>query len=499
MAHSLDQQVVTLGQILPDLSLQGWRDRQVGPLVQDSREIKLGDTFIALSGYQLDGARFIESAVNNGATLILIDGASESVVTHSRGVLKVAVPHLREQLSAIAGRWYGAPSASMQMVAITGTNGKTTCSHWLAQVLDSEQQPAASIGTLGYGMAGQEPVETGFTSPDPLMTQRILAELKLAGAQSVVMEASSHALDQGRAAAVEFDVAVFTNIGRDHLDYHGDLDAYINAKATLMTFNSLKAAVINIDDHYASRFIAALAPSVKLLTYGLDSAADFYCDSLKYHAAGISATLHSPEGSYDLSLTVWGEFNVRNVLAVIASAYALGQNVADVVAKLESLLPVPGRLQPVAGAGDIAVLVDFAHTGDALESVLQALRLHTTGRVWCVFGCGGDRDKGKRPLMAATAEALADEIVVTSDNPRSEDPAEIIANIMVGFSDESVAAQRIDRAEAIEYAITHAESGDCVLLAGKGHENYQLIRDQRLPFSDLAVAKSALLRRAGAI
>ncbi|MBU3071000.1 UDP-N-acetylmuramoyl-L-alanyl-D-glutamate--2,6-diaminopimelate ligase [Aestuariicella sp. G3-2] len=495
MTQRIDTVYPTLGHLLPALSLQNVLNIPVGPLVLDSRQVSTGDTFVALAGSQADGSQYIDSALKNGAALVLVEGESESCEPLDGGVYRVALPDLRQRLSALAGSWYGVPSRELSMVAITGTNGKTTCSHWLAQLLNDGECPAASVGTLGFGLVGQSMVNTGMTTPDAIATQKILSQLRDDGAKSVVMEVSSHSLDQGRVAAVEFDVAVFTNIGRDHLDYHGDMASYVASKAQLMSFGTLKSAVINADDTYAETFIQALSDNTKLLTYGLQKPADFSFQDIQYLPEGIVANLRTPESVIEVRLPVWGEFNLQNLLAVVASGYALGRSVEELVSRLPGLKPVPGRLESVDDNSELTVLVDFAHTADALESVLTAIRHHSQQRLWCVFGCGGDRDAGKRPLMARAAEKMADEIVVTSDNPRTEDAQKIINEVMAGFSKLENVHCLIDREDAIRYAINHASAGDCILIAGKGHEDYQQIGTEKLPFSDTSVARSILRAR----
>lgn len=503
----------TLGQLLTGFDLGELSELAVGPLRLDSRKIQPGETFVALQGVHQKGADYIGSAVEHGATLVLIDGKEFGVSYFSRVPL-VSVPGLRQQLSFLAGQWFGRPSSAMSVVGITGTNGKTTCCQWLAQLLDGMPQAsamkahksdagmseptlsivkAATVGTLGYGLVNGVLTDTGLTTPDAVDFQALLSSLLSAKANTVVAEVSSHSLDQGRVAAVEFDVAVFTNIGHDHLDYHGSLARYVEAKAALMKFSSLSAAVINLDDDFAPQFICEVAKNVRVITYGVEkTSADFSVENVVYKPAGTEAVLRTPEGKFNLKLPVWGEFNLCNVLAVIASGFALGYSVETLVARLDAIKPVPGRLEPVAVDTDITVLIDFAHTADALRSVLSAARHHIKGNIWCVFGCGGDRDITKRPLMAKIAQTLADYVVVTSDNPRSENPANIIDGIMSGFQQPSAVHRIEDRETAIRFAIEQAAPGDCVLLAGKGHEEYQLIGSQRLPFNDAAVARLAL-------
>jgi UDP-N-acetylmuramoyl-L-alanyl-D-glutamate--2,6-diaminopimelate ligase len=383
-------------------------------------------------------------------------------------------------------------------VGITGTNGKTSCSYWLAHLLDVCGSPAAMIGTLGYGCVGNALVETGMTTPDAIATQRVLAECQQQGAENVVMEVSSHSLDQGRVAGVNFDVAIFTNLSRDHLDYHGSEDAYRDAKLKLMALPGLQRAVINIDDAAAQAFIAAAeAAAVPVWRYSVSNAqADIYCSQITYGQQGISARLHSPMGQCDITAPVIGEFNLSNLLAVIGAALAKGLPL-EVIAKAAAVLPsVPGRMQPVANKLGLTVLVDYAHTPDALASVLKAVKNHSQGQLWCVFGCGGDRDQGKRPQMGEIADRLADRIVVTSDNPRGEAPDNIIAQITAGITQTENTVVMEDRADAIGYAISHAQAGDCIVLAGKGHETYQQVGVEKLPFDDVVQARLALQKRA---
>lgn len=484
----------TLGQLLPEFLGSAAETLIVGRLVLDSRKIESGDCFVALVGTNVDGTQFIDTAIARGAHMIMKGGDAFEVSTDSENVPCVSVPNLSQRLSQMAGRWFDEPSEKMTVVAITGTNGKTTCSQWLAQLLNSDESPCASLGTLGFGLVGEALVETGLTTPDAIQTQSILSQLYSRGAKAVVMEASSHSLEQGRIAAVDIDVAVLTNVGRDHLDYHGDMETYIAAKTRLMAFPSLKSAVINRDDQYASLFTDALDDDVAVTTFACQSAADISIDNVNYLPTGIEAEICYQGKSCPVSLPIWGDFNLSNLLTVVATASALGEPMSDIITKLDSLTSVAGRLQPV-GDTDVQVLVDFAHTADALESVLTAVRAHSRKKLWCVFGCGGDRDKGKRPIMAAVAERLADQVILTSDNPRTENAEQILKDILSGFERPQSVVTYDDRKAAIDYAIEHATPGDCIVIAGKGHEQYQLIGDQKLPFCDVAMAESALKLR----
>ncbi|MGH1373835.1 MAG: UDP-N-acetylmuramoyl-L-alanyl-D-glutamate--2,6-diaminopimelate ligase [Cellvibrionaceae bacterium] len=495
MAAQNNQNTSMLGHLVPELSAFKEAGLSVGRLVLDSRKIEAGDCFVALRGTQLDGTQFIDGAIKRGAKTVMVSGASFDISYLAGPVTLVTVPNLEAELSAIAGRWFDRPSSKMNVVAITGTNGKTTCCQWLAQLLGNDQAPCASIGTLGFGLLGEPLIETGLTTPDAIATQAILSELHIRGAKSVVMEASSHSLAQARAAAVDIDVAVFTNIGRDHLDYHGDVDSYVAAKLKLMGFSSLRAAAINLDDAYAKSFVDALDSSVAVITFGFDSSADLSAANVRYLAQGVEADITYGGDTWPIALPIWGEFNVSNLLAVIAAAIATGRDIDKLIEKLNSLKPVAGRLESVSQDSKPQVLVDFAHTADALESVLLAIRAHSQKKLWCVFGCGGDRDKGKRVLMAEVAEKYADHVVVTSDNPRSEDPQSILQDVLKGFQKPERVISQVDRRAAIEYAIENAAQADCVLVAGKGHEQYQLIAGEKISFSDLDVAKNAVARR----
>lgn len=495
MTASAQHNLPTLGHLVPELSSYKESELPVGRLISDSRNIEAGDCFVALVGTQLDGTQFIDGAIKRGAKTVLVAGASFDVSYLAGRVALITVPNLTSVLSEIAGRWFGHCSKNMSVVAITGTNGKTTCCQWLAQLLDTDQNPCGSIGTLGFGRVGEPLIETGLTTPDAITTQSIITQLYSDGATSLVMEASSHSLEQNRAAAVDIDVAVLTNIGRDHLDYHGDLASYVDAKVKLMQFSSLRAAVINLDDDYAATFIEALESSVSVITFGFDSRADLTITNVDYLERGITGDIVYGGQQWPIVLGVWGEFNVSNLLAVIAAAIAVGQDAETVIGKLNLLQPIAGRLQPVGSDSALQVLVDFAHTADALESVLTAIRAHSKKKLWCVFGCGGDRDKGKRPMMAAVAERLADQVVITSDNPRSEDPDAILHDVLSGFDAPETVISQVDRQAAIEFAVNNAADGDCILIAGKGHEQYQLVGSTKVDFCDVAAAKAALKKR----
>lgn len=458
-------------------------------LTLDSRAVKAGDLFLAVPGLHSDGRNFITDAVKRGAAAVAYEAEGAPVMRDSACTL-LPIRGLAGQLSMIAGRFYGEPSRALRLIGITGTNGKTSISQLLAQALERLGEPCGVIGTLGNGFPGHLQA-SGHTTPDALGVQSTLAELKQQGAKAVAMEVSSHGLDQGRVSALDFDVAVFSNLSRDHLDYHGTLEAYGAAKAQLFAWDSLKARVINLDDAFG-RALAA-QPGARLIGYSLsDESATLYCRSIQFSDQGVVAQLITSQGEGLLRSPLLGRFNLSNLLAVVGALLALNYPLDEVLALLPQLTPPPGRMQRLGGEGKPLLVVDYAHTPDALEQVLTALRPHVQGRLLCLFGCGGDRDRGKRPLMAEVAERLADGVLVTDDNPRTEDPEQIFADIRQGVHDVQTVRFMHGRGAAIAQLIGEAQPGDLVLLAGKGHEDYQEICGQRSHFSDLEQAQQAL-------
>lgn len=465
-------------------------------LTLDSRKVRPGDLFLAVPGVQQDGRQHIEDAISRGAAAVAFEAEGAPEVESEVAEL-VPVRNLAEQLSAIAGRFYGEPSRGLRLIGVTGTNGKTSVSFLIAQALDRLGERCGIIGTLGSGFYGAL-VLGRHTTPDAIGLQATLAGLRLEGARAVSMEASSHGLAQGRVAALAFDVAVFTNLTRDHLDYHGSMQAYGEAKAALFRMPDLSCRVINLDDPFGRRLAAETAES-RLITYSLeDSGADLYCTDIQPDEYGIQARLVTPHGDRRLRTQLLGHFNLSNTLAAIGALLGLNHSLDEILAVLPELEGPAGRMQRLGGGEKPLVVVDYAHTPDALEKVLAALRSHTSGRLLCLFGCGGERDRGKRPLMAAVAERLADQVLVTDDNPRNEDPKRIIDEVRTGFADPQRVIFQHGRAEAIAHLIASSETHDVVLLAGKGHENYQEIRGERLPFSDLEQAEQALAAWEGA-
>lgn len=474
-------------------------DVLLGGISLDSRRIQPGWLFIALSGATTDGRAFIPQAIERGAAAVLVDKSSQTTPVQRKTVPIVEVEQLSEFVSDIAGAFFGHPSHQMRVTGVTGTNGKTTCSQLLARLQDRLGQKSAYIGTLGYGFAGrgEKLTDTGLTTPDAVSVQAVLAELYAEGAKNVVMEASSHALVQRRIAGLRIDTAIFTNLSHDHLDYHADFNSYAAAKARLFAMNGLHTAVLNFDDPVGQLIGANLRDDIRRIDYSTQQKADVYCTDAMADADGLRARVVTPWGDGELQSPLLGQFNLSNLLAILTAACAQGFALADVLREIPHLGSVAGRMELVGPEAQPHVVVDYAHTPDALAKVLQALRVHCKGELWCLFGCGGDRDRTKRPLMGEVAEQAADRVVVTSDNPRSESPQQIIDDILNGITSRERVQVRIDRRDAIEFAIANAAENDIVLIAGKGHEDYQLVGAQRLPFSDQAEARLALRRRAG--
>lgn len=458
----------------------------------DSRRVVPGGLFVALAGQRSHGLAFAAEALERGAAAIVYEPPVPlGMVSPSQAI---AVPGLRDRLGELSDRFFDAPSRALRVAGVTGTNGKTSTVQLLAQALDANGRRAGSIGTLGIGLHGALR-EGERTTPDVIAVHGALAELCAAGAADVAMEVSSHALDQGRVDAVHFAVAVFTNLTRDHLDYHGSMAAYGAAKARLFDWPGLCAAVVNLDDDFGARIFSNLPAG--LIAIGVSSqgapAARLRADSIAPTATGLAFDLIDGTTRVPVQSRLLGRFNVDNLLAVAGVLLAYGEPLGRIAELLAMLDPVPGRMNRLGGdARTPLVVVDYAHTPDALEKALASLRDHVVGRLFCVFGCGGERDTGKRPQMAAIAERLADRVVVTDDNPRGEDGDRIIADIIAGFARPSAADVQRDRARAIADAISAARPGDAVLIAGKGHEPYQEIGGVRQPFDDRQVARRVL-------
>lgn len=482
------QQTMTLEQLLPGQVDHTAAGVVVSALSQDSRSVTAGTLFIARNGLQHRGVDFVAAAVAQGAVAVLLERADLADCPQVN-VPVIGLDQLSQQIGTIASRFYGEPSRALRVIGITGTNGKTSCAHFLAQAMNRLGVKTAIIGTAGNGFPGALSKAT-HTTPDAIGLQKLFAELRSQGAEAVVMEVSSHALEQGRVAAVEFDYALFTNLSRDHLDYHGDMAAYGAAKARLFTEFKLQAAVINRDDQFGRTLLADTRVNCRKASVGRMQGT-YVVAAYRLALHGIEAELKTPQGSFAFASKVIGDFNLDNLLLVAAALQEQGFTLQQVVDGLAGLESVPGRMQAVVAANKPLVIIDYAHTPDALEKALRAVRAHTCGTLWCVFGCGGDRDQGKRALMGTVADQLADHLIVTSDNPRSENPDNIIAMIRDGIRSH-VPDIETDRAAAIEKAISEAAPEDVVLIAGKGHEDYQEIAGARIPFSDLLISQKAL-------
>jgi UDP-N-acetylmuramoyl-L-alanyl-D-glutamate--2,6-diaminopimelate ligase len=490
-----------LSELLPDVAGVP-ADLAITGLVQDSRALRPGDAFVAIGPIANDmsahGLRFVAQAKAAGAAAILFEPPAPADFAVPSDA--IAVPQLHARIGQIADRFYGSPSRTMTVVGVTGTNGKTSTVQLLAQAWALCGLRSGSIGTLGAGLHGAV-VPTGFTTPLVLQLHALLADLRDAGAQMVAMEVSSHALDQGRVDGVHFDVAVFTNLTRDHLDYHGDMAAYGAAKARLLAWPELRAAVLNLDDAFGRQLYdnmlrAGLSPTTHGVSVSSRGAqADVRAENIVLDAGGIAFDLLLGDDRFPVRSTLLGRFNVDNLLAVAGALHVLGDAPETIASTLAQLQPIAGRMNRLGGSdGKPLVVVDYAHTPDALEQALASLREHAHGRLVCVFGCGGERDRGKRAEMAVIAERNADTVIVTDDNPRSEDGDAIIAEIIAGFvRPQAVMVQR-DRAAAIARAIGAAGPGDIVLIAGKGHEPYQEVAGVRHPFDDAEVAAGVLAR-----
>jgi UDP-N-acetylmuramoyl-L-alanyl-D-glutamate--2,6-diaminopimelate ligase len=483
-------QMMLLSQLLPDVVLS--HDPSITGLVLDSRAVRPGNAFVAIAGFGAHGLGFVDQARAAGAAAILFEPPAPAELPAPADA--IAVPGLRTRMGGMADQFHGHPSRAMTMVGVTGTNGKTSTVQLLAQAWHLLGTASGSIGTLGVGLYG-DVVPTGFTTPLVLQMHEVLAQLRDQGAKAVAMEVSSHALDQGRVDAVHYDVAVFTNLTRDHLDYHGDMAQYGAAKAKLFHRAGLKAAVVNLDDSFGSELLRTVDAGIARIGVSSRGAqqATLRADSLKLDGRGIAFDLVVDGARHPVQSPLLGRFNVDNLLAVAGVLHALGHAPAAIAALVSQLQPIAGRMNRLGGERGLpTVVVDYAHTPDALEQALQSLQGHLQGRLFCVFGCGGERDAGKRPQMAAIAERLAQQVIVTDDNPRGEDGDAIVADILAGFTAPDAVTVQRNRARAIGLAVKMAGPGDIVLLAGKGHEPYQEVRGVKHDFDDTLVAAAAL-------
>ena len=490
---------MTLGRLLEGLDVAAPHGLQVTDLVQDSRAATPGCVFLACPGRTTHGLMHAATAVERGAVAVLWEpGADLEPPVLPERVAAIAIPHLSRHVGELADRFFRRPSADLRVAGITGTNGKTTTAFLLAQASDFLGRRGWYIGTLGHGHPGNVR-EAGLTTPDAVTVQRRLAEARDEGASTLGLEVSSHALDQDRVAGVNFDTAVFTNLTRDHLDYHGTIEAYGAAKARLFHTPGLRCAVINVRDPFGRELVERLDPALEKIVY--TTANDVWAErgtgwirvsELRATAASLTISVETSWGAGLLRSRLVGEFNAENLLAVLGVLLGWNVPLQRALAALALCVAPPGRMESFGGGKQPLVLVDYAHSPDALAKVLDASRAHARGRLLCVFGCGGDRDPGKRPLMGGIAESGADVAIVTDDNPRTEESAAIFAQILAGMRDAAAAQVVPDRAEAIRLAIAEAEAGDVVVVAGKGHEDYQIVGTEKRAFSDRETVQACL-------
>ena len=492
------EQKNTLNSVLAELQLPAAAvDKVLHHMTLDSRKVVGGELFIAVPGVHGDGRQYIDQALANGAAAVLVDdsGGFDLAGVGSNQASVFIVPQLCKKMGLLADRFYRHPSAHLKVFGVTGTNGKTSCCWFMAELLKQQETPCALMGTVGQGMPGQLQSSLNTTG-DVISLHRYLAQLVAEGIPALAMEVSSHGLDQGRVDGVRFEAALFTHISRDHLDYHGSLENYAAAKARLFSRGNFRHGVIGKDDAFAPLMMAACGDN-KPITWSLeDTSADVYLSNIQVLSKGFRATLHTPWGGGILNTALLGRFNLENLLSVIAVLGVHGYSIENVLSCVPAIASPPGRMQPFGGGEQPQVLVDYAHTPDAIESVLSSLREHTggAGKIICVYGCGGDRDRGKRPLMTKAALSGADSAVLTSDNPRNEDPQQIFADALEGHSDARLRLIA-DRREAIHRAIHSAQADDIVVIVGKGHENYQEVCGERHHFDDAEQVRAALCSR----
>lgn len=466
--------------------LEFLQQAQYAALCIDSRNVSKGDVFVALPGLTTDGRNYITQAITNGAAAILYEATA--ALPNDFPIPALAVTDLNSQIAEIAANYYANPSQSLKVIGVTGTNGKSSTCHYIAQLFTAVELKCGVLGTLGNGLYPHLNV-AALTTSDCCTLQHSYHDFLQGGAQYVSMEVSSHALDQGRFGNTQIETAVFTNLSQDHLDYHKTMEAYFMAKTKLFSEFGAKHCVINLDDEYAMRLLALIPKSCKTLTYSThQSTADVYIQD------GI---LHSPWGNGVFSTQLIGAFNVSNALAAFTAAGLQNIPFATLLTNLQRLKPVIGRMELIGAEVKNApkVVVDYAHTPDALIKVLQALRAYKPRKLYCVFGCGGDRDRTKRPLMMQAVVANSDELIITRDNPRTEDAMQIVQDMLAGFNLTANITIELDRATAIDSTIARATQDDIVLIAGKGHEDYQIIGTTKLPFSDQLVARKALAHK----
>ena len=458
----------------------------------DSHTVTTGQVFFAIAGRHTHGEVYIDDVLQRGAVAVVKEAADNQVIFSELAGMAgkipcIAMPNLAQKLGSYAAKFYHYPTQEMQVIGVTGTNGKTSVTHFISQILQQlTQQPCGLIGTLGYGVYGK--LHAGLhTTPEAIRLQSLFAQLHDQQVKTVVMEVSSHGLAQGRVNATKFDIAVFTNLTRDHLDYHGTMQAYGEAKQILFHFPEVTAAVINADDEFGQKLLRDLPARVHPLTYSLEHENSDVFAQFQPTSAGYVVKIHSAWGQGEFVLPLLGKFNIYNMLAALTVLLPLGLPFAQVLTACAHLTPVAGRMEKLTQPQQPMAIIDYAHTPDALQKVLVAVRQHCAGKLWCVFGCGGDRDRGKRAVMGQIAQQYADAVVLTDDNPRHEASEAIIADISVGCPNPTAIIPQ--REQAILYALATATTDDVVVIAGKGHEDYQEVDGQRFPFSDKAVVE----------
>lgn len=482
--------------LLPGAQIEGSLDGMITQITYDSRQVGPGSLFIALSGSKVDGHDYVATACRQGAVAVLV----EKDVAEAPGATVIKVADTRAAMQAVTPWFFDYPSRTLRMIGVTGTNGKTTTTHIIRAILMRAGFKVGLIGTI-HSLVGERVLPVKNTTPDVVDLQNLLAEMVKEKVDYVVMEVSSHALALGRVSGTEYDVGVFTNITRDHLDFHITFDNYIDAKAELFRMVSApeavkkgKAAIVNIDDPAGDTMLKSCG--CRSITYGVEGKADLAATDINVRSRGASFVIKGPFGSMPLNLKITGVFNVYNVLAACGAALAEGVDVNTIKAALEEFQSVPGRFELVDAGQPFTVIVDYAHTPDGLENILKTARQFAEGRIIVIFGCGGDRDRTKRPIMGRLAMEYGDVVIATSDNPRTEDPAFILQEIEVGLKDASRGEKPyeviIDRREAIARAIHLAKANDVVVIAGKGHETYQILRDRTIDFDDREIAREII-------
>ncbi len=459
---------------------------RIRSLQYDSRQVRQGDMFVAIKGFQKDGHEFIPQAIQNGAVSIVAEKEDKS-----KPALKIVVEDSRLALAQLSKEYYSNPSSALSVIGVTGTNGKTTISYWLKSILDEAGQKNGLIGTVKYYL-GDQKITATRTTPESLDLQALLAKMLQSGTKTVVMEVSSHALELKRVYGIDFKIAIFTNLTREHLDFHGTMENYKEAKGIL--FKNLSAdsfAILNSDDPI-SEYYAGLTKGRRIYYSTKDINSEFYAKKFEFSPAGTTVTFATPAGEQTYSLGLTGEFNLSNFGAVLATAQTLGLSYEQIKRGAEKFTGAPGRMERIDLGQGFNIWIDYAHTPDGMERVFTTVKSFTKDRLISLFGCGGDRDRGKRPQMGKVAEKYADLIILSSDNPRSEEPAQIIEDILQGISDKGKVQVILDRKEALEYAAKIAKPNDSILVTGKGHENYQEIKGVKYPFSERAIIEEAL-------